>query len=110
MKATRIPRDQRILLLAGLTPGQITRWRLLKVRYLTRWAGQLPEGGVLTPTGLAAGCCGHFSFTRWRFPLHRHPGDRPVPEDMQAALRGEAPVPQWFAEGRPEDQEAGHGQ
>lgn len=109
MKAIKIPREQRYLLLAG--PAPVTRWRLLKVLYLTRWAGQLPEGGVLTPTGLAAGCCGHCSVTRWRFPLHRHRSDRPVPADMQAALRGEAPVPRWFIEGRaPEtDQEERHG-
>lgn len=94
MHATRIPRDQRILLLAGRK--RITRWRVFRALYLTRWAGQLPEGGVLTPRGLAAGACGHYSFFRWRIVLHRHPGDRPVPADMQAALRGEAPVPEWF--------------
>ena len=52
MEAIKIPREHRYLLLAG--PAPVTRWRLLKVLYLTRWAGQLPEGGVLTPTGLAA--------------------------------------------------------
>lgn len=97
MRAARIPRDQRILLLAGRT--RITRWDLLRAKYLTRWAGQLPDGGVLTPTGLAAGCCGHYSFTRIRTRLHRHPGDRPVPADMQAALDGTGPVPEWFITG-----------
>lgn len=99
MKAFKIPREQRILLLAGAT--RITYLHVLRTRYLTRWAGELPDGGVLTATGLAAGCCGHYSFFRWRILLHKHPGDRPVPEDMQAALRGEAPVPGWFTEGHP---------
>lgn len=95
MKAAKIPREQRPLLLLG--HPRITRWRILQTLYLTRWSGRLPDGGVLTPTGLAGGCCGHYSFWRLRILLHRHPGDRPVPEDMQAALRGEAPVPAWFA-------------
>lgn len=98
MKTFKIPPDQRILLLAG--ERRITRWKLFRIRRLTRWGGTLPEGGVLTETGLAAGCCGHYSLFRWRIILHRHPGDRPVPEDMRAALRGEAPVPEWFREGR----------
>jgi hypothetical protein len=98
MDYARIPRDQRILLLAGRK--NLTRWTVLRALYLTRWAGQLPPGGVLTPAGLAAGCCGHYSFTRWRFPLHRHRGSQPVPADMEAVLRGEAPVPDWFLEGR----------
>ncbi len=101
MRAVKIPRDQRLLLLAGET--QVTRLRLLRALYLTLWAGQLPKGGVLTPTGLAAGACGHYSFFRWRILLHRHPGDQPVPEDMNAALRGQAPVPEWFTEGRGPD-------
>jgi hypothetical protein len=95
MEAVKIPRDQRLLLLAGakhVTPLYV--WRTL---HLKRWAGQLPDDGVLTATNaLVAGCCGHYSFFRWRLLLHRHPGDRPVPDDLQAALRGEAPVPQWF--------------
>ena len=92
MRAAKIPPKQRILLLAGAehaTPLLV--WRTL---HLKRWMGQLPEGGVMTPTGLACGCCGHYSFFRWRILFHRHSGDRPVPEDMQAALRGEAPVPE----------------
>lgn len=101
MRAVKIGRDQRLLLLAGET--QITRLRLFRALYLTRWAGRLPEGGVLTPTGLAAGACGHYSFFRLRILLHRHPGGRPVPEDMQAALRGRAPVPEWFTGGRDPD-------
>jgi hypothetical protein len=104
MEAAKIPREQRILLLAGAT--RVTRLRLLRTLYLTRWAGERPVGGVLTPTGLAAGFCGHYSFFRWRILLHRHPGDRPVPADMQAALRGEAPVPAWFTEGRPPGEDA----
>jgi hypothetical protein len=94
VKAVKVPRGQRILLFDSKHPFAF----LFK-----RWAGKLPEGGVLTPTGLAAGCCGHYSFFRWRILVHRHPGDRPVPEDMQAALRGEAPVPRWFLEGRDPD-------
>lgn len=101
MKCVKIPREQRLLLLAGET--RLTRWRLIRAAYLTRWAGQYPEGGVLTPAGLAAGCCGHYSLLRWRFLLHRHPDDRPVPEDMKAALRGEAPVPEWFLNGERPD-------
>ena len=107
MRATRIPREQRILLLAGRT--HLTRLDLLRAIYLTRWAGQLPEGGVLTPTGLAAGCCGHCSFFRIRIWLHRHPGDRPVPADMLAALDGTGPVPEWFTKGVPRpEQETDH--
>jgi hypothetical protein len=98
MRAVKIPREQRILLLD--LEKRVTRLSLVRALYLTRWAGQLPEGGVLTPTGLAAGACGHYSFFRWKLLLHRHPGDRPVPEDMEAALRGEAPVPEWFLQGR----------
>ena len=103
MKTFKIPKDQRLLLLAGAK--HVTRWRLLRTLYLTRWGGQRPEGGVLTDAGaLTAGPCGHYSFFRLRILLHRHPGDRPVPEDMQAALRGEAPVPGWFTRGgEPED-------
>lgn len=97
MEAVKIPRDQRILLLAGAK--HITPPRVLRTLYFKRWCGQHPPGGVLTPTGLACGCCGHYSFFRWRILFHRHPGDRPVPDDMQAALRGEAPVPQWFRKG-----------
>jgi hypothetical protein len=97
VRAVKIGRDQRLLLLAGET--QITRLRLFRALYLTRWAGRLPEGGVLTPAGLAAGACGHYSFFRLRILLHQHAGDRPVPEDMQAALRGRAPVPEWFTGG-----------
>lgn len=100
MKATRIPRNQRILLLAS---GRITRLRAFRVLFLTRWAGQLPAGGVLTPRGLAAGACGHYSAFRWRILLHQHPGDRPVPADMRAALCGEAPVPEWFRKQPDED-------
>lgn len=98
MRAVKIPREQRILLMAGAP--RVTRLRVLRALLLKRWAGQLPEGGVLTATGLASGCCGHYSFSRWRILLHRHRGDRPVPEDMKAALRGEAPVPAWFLKGR----------
>lgn len=95
MKAVKIPREQRILLLAGAT--RVTRWRLFRTLYLKRWCGQLPDDGVLTATGaLSGGSCRHYSFWRWRILLHRHPGDRPVPEDLLAALRGEAPVPGWF--------------
>lgn len=86
------------MLLAGAT--RVTRWQLLRRLYLTRWCGQLPEGGVLTASGaLTFGWCRHCSFFRWRILLHRHPGDRPVPGDLQAALRGEAPVPEWFTKG-----------
>jgi hypothetical protein len=100
MRATRIPKDQRIMLLAGR--NQITRPDLLRAMYLTRWAGQLPRGGVLTAQGgLAAGCCGRYSFFRVRIWLHRHPGDRPVPADMRAALDGTGPVPEWFTKGGP---------
>lgn len=100
MEAVKIPREQRILLLPldgrkHFLPGLLV-WRTL---HLKRWCGQLPDGGVLTATGLASGCCGHYSFFRWRILLHRHPGDRPVPDDLQAALRGEAPVPDWFLRG-----------
>lgn len=98
MHAVKIPRDQRILLLAGRR--RITRWGLFRVQHLTRWTGELPPEGVLTPTGLAGGCCQHYSFFKLRILAHRHPGDRPVPEDMRAALRGEAPVPEWFSQGR----------
>jgi hypothetical protein len=98
VRAAKIPRDQRILLFDFSKP--VTRLRLFRVQRLTRWAGQLPPGGVLTPTGMAGGACGHYSFFRWRIWLHRHPADRPVPADMQAALRGEAPVPDWFMQGR----------
>jgi hypothetical protein len=68
---------------------------------MLRWAGELPEGGVITvrPDGgyrMSSGACGHYSLFRWRLRLHRHPGDLPVPEDMKAALRGEAAVPEWF--------------
>lgn len=95
MKAARIPRDQRLLLLAGAS--RTTRLQVLRTLYCKRWCGQLPDGGVLTASGaLAAGCCQHYSFFRWRILLHRHRGDRPVPGDLQAALRGEAPVPEWF--------------
>lgn len=99
MNAVKIPRGQRVLLLAGA--ARVTRPRLLRALYLTRWAGQLPGGGVLTPAGLAGGCCGHYSFWRWRILLHSHRGDRPLPEDMKAALRGQAPLPARFA-GDPE--------
>jgi hypothetical protein len=94
VKAVKIRIEERMLLLAG--EGRVTRWHLLRTLYLTRWAGQLPAGGVLTQSGLAAGWCGHGSFSRWRILVHKHPGDRPVPEDMNAALRGDAPVPRWF--------------
>jgi hypothetical protein len=98
MEAVKIPREQRLLLLAGAT--HVTPLRVLRTLYLKRWCGRHPRGGVLTPTGLAGGCCGHYSFFRWRILFHRHPGDRPVPDDLQAALRGEAPVPEWFAKGK----------
>jgi hypothetical protein len=98
MKAIRIPRGQRILLIAG--QKHVTRLELLRVLWLKRWAGELPAGGVLTAAGLAAGCCGHYSVFRWRILLHRHPGDRPVPADMEAALCGKAPVPEWFLRGK----------
>jgi hypothetical protein len=102
VEAVKIPRDQRILLLAGAK--RVTLLRLLRTLLLKRWAGDLGEHGVLTATGgLAAGCCGHYSFWKWRILLHRHPDDRSVPEDMRAALRGEAPVPAWFREGRSPD-------
>ena len=42
MEAIKIPREHRYLLLAG--PAPVTRWRLLKVLYLTRWAGQARRG------------------------------------------------------------------
>jgi hypothetical protein len=99
MRAIKIPREQRILLLPWSTPRRITRLTLLRAMYLKRWAGELPEGGVLTPNGLRGGCCGHYSFWKLRILLHKHPGDRPVPPDLQAALRGEAPVPEWFMQG-----------
>jgi hypothetical protein len=61
------------------------------------WTGQLRPGGVITAGGgMAAGACGHSRWFRWQIWLHRHPGDRPVPADMRAALRGDAPVPAWF--------------
>jgi hypothetical protein len=94
VRASRIPRSERILLLDPAQP--ITRWRLVQALYLTRWAGQLPRGGVLTPTGMTAGACGHYAFTRWRFLLHRHRDHRPMTEDMKAALSGTGPVPAWF--------------
>lgn len=97
MEAVKIPREQRILLLAGAR--NVTRFRVWRTMHLKRWCGELPEGGVLTATGLASGCCQHYSFFRWRILIHRHPGDRPVPADLQAALRGEAPVPEWFLRG-----------
>jgi hypothetical protein len=103
MRATRIPRDQRIMLLPmdrkkHFLPGLLV-WRTL---HLKRWTGELPEGGVITASGgMACGCCQHYSVFRWRILLHRHPGGRPVPEDMKAALRGEAPVPEWFRGERP---------
>jgi hypothetical protein len=90
VEAVKIPKGDRVLL---VNPEHPRRFRF------KRWAGQLPDGGVLTATGLAAGCCGHYSFFRWRILLHRHRYDRPVPEDMKAALRGEAPVPEWFLKG-----------
>jgi hypothetical protein len=98
MRAVKVPRRHRILLLDP--EKRVTRLRLFRALYLTRWAGRLPDGGVLTLAGLAAGACGHYSFFRWRILLHRHPGDQPVPQDMKAALRGEAPVPEWFLQGR----------
>lgn len=98
MRAFKIPPEQRVLLLDFTK--RVTRLRMLRALYLARWGGKLPEGGVLTPAGLAAGACGHHSFFRWRILLHRHPDHRPIPEDMRAALRGEAPVPAWFLEGR----------
>lgn len=98
MEAVKIPRDQRILLIPvdgkkHFLPDLLV-WRTL---HLKRWAGQ--RGDVLTETGLTSGFCGHCSFFRWRILLHRHPGDRPVPEDVKAALRGEAPLPEWFLRG-----------
>ena len=95
MRAIKLSRENRALLAScGVT----------RPRFMLRWAGELSEDGVLTalPDGryrLAAGCCGHYSFFRLRILLHRHPGDLNVPEDMQAALRGEAPVPDWFRSG-----------
>jgi hypothetical protein len=107
VKAVKIPREQRILLLAGAS--RVTWLRLLRTLYLKRWAGHLPDDGVLTATGgLASGWCGHCSFSRLHILLHKHRGERPVPEDMKAAMRGEAPVPAWFSgnhqpeEGEPE--------
>lgn len=102
MRAVKIPREQRIFL---IDPGRVTPFRVFRAMHLTRWAGQLPAGGVLTPAGpgrwsLAAGGCGHFSFFKWRVLLHRHPGGRPVPGDLKAALRGETPIPEWFLQGR----------
>ena len=95
MEAVKIPKDQRVLLLAGAK--HVTPLRLLRTLYLKRWSGQ--RGNVLTPMGLTSGFCGHCSFFRWRILLHRHPGDRPVPDDLQAALRGDAPMPDWFLRG-----------
>jgi hypothetical protein len=101
MEAVKIPREQRILLLTGAP--HVTYLRLLRTLYLTRWAGQHDTVLIATgfgPVGLASGYCGHYSFFRWRIWLHRHRDYRPVPEDMKAALRGEAPVPAWFRESR----------
>lgn len=95
MRAFKISRDNRALLAScGVT----------RPRFMLRWTGELPEGGVLTelPDGryrLSCGACGHYSLFRWRLLLHRHPGDRPVPADVEAALRGDAPLPQWFKAG-----------
>ena len=97
MNSVKIPWNQRYLLLAGRT--RITLWQIAGTLLLKRWAGELPPEGVLTETGLAAGCCGHYSFWRWRIRRHEHPGDRPVPDDMRAAMRGDAPVPDWFLSG-----------
>lgn len=100
MRAAKVPFEQRILLINFDRP--LTPWSMFRTLYLTRWCGQLPKEGVLTPTGgMKCGACGHYSFFRWRFLLHRHPELRPVPEDMLAAIRGEAPVPEWFKQGRP---------
>ena len=79
MEAVKIPRDQRILLLAGTS--RATRLHVWRTLHLKRWAGQLPPGGVMTPTGLAAGCCGHYSFWKLRILLHKHPGDKPLSEE-----------------------------
>jgi hypothetical protein len=100
MEAVKIPVRTRLLLMGPQHP--------LSLRpFLKRWAGELPPGGVLTATGgLQCGCCGHYSFWKRRILRHQHPGDRPVPADMQAALRGEAPVPHWFLERRDPDTEA----
>jgi hypothetical protein len=57
MKAVKIPRKQRLLLLAGAT--HVTPLLVWRTLHLKRWMGQLPKGGVLTATGLASGCCGH---------------------------------------------------
>jgi hypothetical protein len=100
MRAAKIPPDQRFMLLARPPGVPLTRWDVFRALWLTRWSGQLPDGGVLTPAGgLKCGCCGHYAFSRVRIWLHRHPQDRPVPEDLQAALRGDGPVPEWFREG-----------
>ena len=97
MQAAKIPRDQRYLLLAGAQ--HVTPWLVWRTLHLKRWCGQRPD--VLASDGsLTCGFCGHVSFFRWRIRLHRHPGDEPVPEDLQAALRGEAPVPDWFRNGQ----------
>lgn len=93
MKAVKIRKQTRVLLYDPQRPK--SRRYLLK-----RWGGRLPDGGVLTAEGaLAAGSCGHYSFWKLRILLHGHRGDRPVPSDMRAALRGEAPVPAWFRGG-----------
>ena len=89
MDAVKIPLRSRLLLVGPRHP-------LSPKPLFQRWAGQLPPGGVLTETGVAGGWCGHTSVFRWRIRRHTHPGDRPVPADLQAALRGEAPVPDWF--------------
>jgi hypothetical protein len=100
VKAVKIPAAQRSLLLAGA--GHVTGWELWRARRLMRWCGQLPAGGVLTADGgMAAGCCMHYSFFRWRIWLHRHPGTRPVPADLRAALDGRGPMPEWFRKEAP---------
>lgn len=103
MDAAKIPLRQRILLYDGTRSA----WRSVARAYLKRWAGQLPDGGVLTATGgLASGCCGHYSFWKRTLTRHEHPGERPVPADLQAALRGEASIPGWFREGRSPEADA----
>lgn len=98
MKAVKISRENRMLLRAC---------GVHRPAFLLRWLGELPEDGIITrrPDGgwrMECGCCGHYSLFRWRILLHRHRGARFVPEDMKAALRGEAPVPEWFKNGKRE--------
>lgn len=94
MEAVKTPIRTRLLLMNPQRP-------LSPRPFFKRWAGELPLGGVLTESGgLEGGCCGHYSFWKRCILRHQHPGDRPVPADLQAALRGDALLPDWFLEHR----------